>query len=240
MNNQHSRRNFLKSAAALPFAATAAAGLATPLSAAAEQQPIARTGGPQLKVSLNAYSFARLLNDQIKGRGKGVSLFDVLEFCAKNDFDGFDPTGYYFPTYPEVPPDDYVNSLKRRAFELGVGISGTGVRNNFTTSDKTVRAAAVQHIKEWVEVASRLGASVIRVFADTQMRAMTWRDVAKGYTRDQVKARRCRCRRRCEVTIPRGDARVVRIMLPMRPSSPRPATRLSYSLRCTKTACRSR
>lgn len=188
MNNQHSRRNFLKSAAALPFAATAAAGLATPLSAAAEQQPIARTGGPQLKVSLNAYSFARLLNDQIKGRGKGVSLFDVLEFCAKNDFDGFDPTGYYFPTYPEVPPDDYVNSLKRRAFELGVGISGTGVRNNFTTSDKTVRAAAVQHIKEWVEVASRLGASVIRVFADTQMRAMTWHDVAKGYTRDQVKA----------------------------------------------------
>jgi len=187
MKNQHSRRSFLKGAVVLPFAAAATIELERPLPAATEA-PIARVGGSELKVSLNAYSFTKLLNDQIKNRGPGVSLFDVLEFCAKNGFDGFDPTGYFFPTYPEVPPDDYVNTLKRRAFELGVGISGTGVRNNFTTSDKTVRAAAVQHIKEWVEVASRLGAPVIRVFADTQMRAMTWQDVAKGYTRDQVKA----------------------------------------------------
>jgi sugar phosphate isomerase/epimerase len=186
MKNLHSRRNFLKRAAVLPFAAATVAELRNPFSARAEQ-PISRVGGSELKVSLNAYSFTKLLNDQIKQRGPGVSLFDVLEFCAKNNFDGFDPTGYFFPTYPEVPPDDYVNTLKRRAFELGVGISGTGVRNNFTTSDKTVRAAGVQHIKEWVEVASRLGAPVIRVFADTQMRAMTWQDVAKGYDREQVK-----------------------------------------------------
>jgi sugar phosphate isomerase/epimerase len=185
MKNLHSRRTFLKSAAVLPFAAAAVTENPFP---AAAQQPIPRAGGPELKVSLNAYSFTKLLNDQNKHRGPGVSLFDVLEFCAKNNFDGFDPTGYFFPTYPEVPPDDYVNTLKRRAFELGIGISGTGVRNNFTTSDKTVRAAAVQHIKEWVEVASRLGAPVIRVFADTQMRAMTWHDVAKGCTREQVKA----------------------------------------------------
>jgi sugar phosphate isomerase/epimerase len=184
MKNLHSRRTFLKSAAVLPFAAAAVTENPFP---AAAQQPIPRAGGPELKVSLNAYSFTKLLNDQNKHRGPGVSLFDVLEFCAKNNFDGFDPTGYFFPTYPEVPPDDYVNTLKRRAFELGIGISGTGVRNNFTTSDKTVRAAAVQHIKEWVEVASRLGAPVIRVFADTQMRAMTWHDVAKGCTREQVR-----------------------------------------------------
>jgi sugar phosphate isomerase/epimerase len=150
------------------------------------QDPIQRVGGPALKVSLNAYSFSKLLNDQIKKRGPGVSLFDLLDFCAKNNFDAIDPTGYFFPSYPEVPKDDYINNFKRRAFELGLGISGTGVRNNFTTSDKAVRAAAVQHIKEWVEVAARLGAPVIRVFADTQMRAMTWHDVAKDATREQV------------------------------------------------------
>jgi sugar phosphate isomerase/epimerase len=44
----------------------------------------------------------------------------------------------------------------------------------------------VRHIKDWVEVAARLGAPVIRVFADTQMRSQTWETVAKGYTRDQV------------------------------------------------------
>jgi sugar phosphate isomerase/epimerase len=127
-----------------------------------------------------------LLNDQIKKRGPGISLLDLLEFCAKNGFDGLDPTGYFFPTYPEVPSDEYINNFKRRAFELGIGISGTGVRNNFTTSDKLVRTAAITHIKEWVEVAAKLGAPVLRVFADTQMRAMTWKDVAKDCTREQV------------------------------------------------------
>jgi sugar phosphate isomerase/epimerase len=85
-----------------------------------------------------------------------------------------------------VPSDEYINNFKRRAFELGVGISGTGVRNNFTTSDKLVRTAGIQHIKEWVEVAAKLGAPVLRVFCDTQMRAMTWKDVAKDSTREQV------------------------------------------------------
>src|SRR2546429_1525576 len=182
MNQRTNRRDFLKAASAFTLCA---AGVMPPLPAMA-QKPIPRVGGPALKISLNAYSFSKLLNDQIKHRGPGISLFDLLDFCAKNGFDGIDPTGYFFPSYPEVPPDEYVNNLKRRAFELGLGISGTGVRNNFTTSDKTVRAAAVQHIKEWVEVAARLGAPVLRVFADTQMKSMTWQDVAKGSTREQV------------------------------------------------------
>src|SRR5213078_5170152 len=100
--------------------------------------------------------------------------------------DAIDPTGYFFPSYPEVPTAEYINNFKRRAFELGLGISGTGVRNNFTTSDKSVRDEGVKHIKEWVEVAARLGAPVIRVFADTQMRNQTWQTVAKGNTREQV------------------------------------------------------
>src|SRR5437667_2862530 len=184
-HSPRSRRTCLKSASALALGAGWGVGSGA-ASVALAQEPIKRVGGPALKVSLNAYSFSKLLNDQIKKRGPGVSLLDVLDFCAKQNFDGIDPTGYFFPSYPEVPKDEYVNNFKRRAFELGIGISGTGVRNNFTTSDKAVRAAAVQHIKEWVEVAARLGAPVLRVFADTQMRAMTWQDVAKGSTREQV------------------------------------------------------
>src|SRR4051812_17397994 len=185
MITKQSRRDFFKTASALALCATGAIPATFP-SLASAQEPIARVGGPLLKVSLNAYSFSKLLNDFNKHRGPGVSLMALLDFCAKNNFDAIDPTGYFFPSYPEVPKDEYVNNFKRRAFQLGIGISGTGVRNNFTTSDKAVRAAAVQHIKEWVEVAARLGAPVLRVFADTQMRAMTWQDVAKGFTRDQV------------------------------------------------------
>jgi sugar phosphate isomerase/epimerase len=148
--------------------------------------PLSAAQRPALKTALNAYSFNKLLNDSVKGRGPGVTLVQVLEFAAKNKFDGFDPTGYFFPGYPAVPGDSFVDSFKKRAADLGIGISGTGVRNNFTTSDKQVRDAGVRHIKEWLEVAARLGAPVIRVFADTQMRSQTWQTVAKGYTRDQV------------------------------------------------------
>src|SRR3989440_11304111 len=182
MNYSPSRRGFLKTASALAFCAAGAA----PQLPAFAQEPIRRVGSASLKVSLNASSFSKLLNDQIKKRGPGISLMDLLDFCAKNNFDAIDATGYFFPSYPEVPKDEYVNDFKRRAFQLGLDISGTGVRNNFTTADKTVRAAAITHIKEWVEVAARLGAPVLRVFADTQMKAMTWHDVAKDFTREQV------------------------------------------------------
>jgi sugar phosphate isomerase/epimerase len=186
MTNHYSRRNFFRTGPAL--AISAASALADPPAAppTAPHGAIERIGGPALKVSLNAYSFSKLLNDFNKQRGGGISLLELLDFCAKNNFEGIDPTGYFFPGYPEVPADKYVNNLKRRAFELGLGISGTGVRNNFTTSDKAVRDAGVQHIKQWVEVAARLGAPVLRVFADTQRKNMTWHDVAKDCTRDQV------------------------------------------------------
>jgi sugar phosphate isomerase/epimerase len=111
----------------------------------------------------------------------------VLQFAAKCKSDGFDPTGYFFPGYPERPADAYVAELKSRAADLGVGISGTGVRNNFTTEDKAVRAEGINHIKEFVEVAAQLGAPVVRVFADTQMKSKTWRDVAPGAKYEQVR-----------------------------------------------------
>jgi sugar phosphate isomerase/epimerase len=185
MSNSFNRRDFLKAATLVPLATATGLNLGA-VSAFALPQPIKREGGPMLKVSLNAYSFSKLLNDKVKRNKSGVDLFELVDFCAKYNFDGFDATGYFFPGYPNVPSSDYVNDLKRKAFELGVGISGSGVRNNFTVADKARRAADVQHIKQWVEVASQLGAPVLRVFADTQMKNLSWQDVAKGYTWDQV------------------------------------------------------
>ena len=69
MNACLNRRNFLKSASLLPLCTASGLGLAGASAQAAE--PIKRCGGPMLKVSLNAYSFARLLNDHLRGRGKG-------------------------------------------------------------------------------------------------------------------------------------------------------------------------
>ena len=90
MNDRLNRRNFLKSASLLPLCAATGLGAGAAASSAAE--PIKRCGGPMLKISLNAYSFARLLNDNIRGRGKGLTLFELLDFCAKHDFEAIDPT----------------------------------------------------------------------------------------------------------------------------------------------------
>jgi sugar phosphate isomerase/epimerase len=128
-------------------------------------QPIQREGGAYIKTSLNAYSFSKLLNDKIKGRGNGMSLFDLMDFAAENNFDAVDLTGYFFPEYPKVPTDEFINEVKRHAFQLGLDISGTGVRNDFANPDPAKRAADVKHVKEWVDVAVKLGAPVVRIFS---------------------------------------------------------------------------
>jgi sugar phosphate isomerase/epimerase len=176
------RRSFLTKSALLPLAA-----VGFPLSSAsAAFEPIKRSGGSHLKTSLNVYSFLELLNANIKDKSKGVDLFGVCDFCAKCGFDAVDVTGYFFPGYPGVPEDQYIIALKRHAFNLGLGISGTGVRNDFTTADKAVRGEGVQRIKNWIEVAAKLGAPTVRAFADSQPPFKNWQQASGNATREQV------------------------------------------------------
>ena len=83
-----------------------------------------------------------------------------------------DPTAYFFPTYPEVPSDEYLKKFKDRAAELGIVISGTGIRNNFASPDPKVRAEGVQLAKDWIVAASKMGAPIVRVFSG---------EIPKGY-----------------------------------------------------------
>ncbi|MEB2786292.1 sugar phosphate isomerase/epimerase family protein [Algoriphagus persicinus] len=115
----------------------------------------------KLKTSLNAYSFNGPL---MKGE---MNLDDLLEYCAVNQFDAVDITAYYFPGYPEVPSDEYLYHIKQKAFLLGLEISGTGVRNDFSDPDPAVRQASVELVKNWILAAEKLGVPVIRVFSGT-------------------------------------------------------------------------
>src|SRR5436853_2719138 len=116
MERQITRRTLLATASLLPSLAMAK-----------------KRSAEALKISLNAYSFNKLLNDNIRGRGEGVTLMQLVDFCAKYKFDAIDPTGYFFPGYPAAPTDSVIDGLKKKCADLGVAISGTGVRNNFTT-----------------------------------------------------------------------------------------------------------
>lgn len=166
------RRQFLKQIAAVP--ALAAMGLIPDGIGLMAQAKPARTGGSKLKVGLNAYSFNEPL---LKG---GMKLDELLEFCAAQNLDAVDLTGYYFAGYPEPPSDETIFAVKRRAFLLGIDISGTGVRNDFTYTDPKKRNSDVSMVKKWIEVAGKLGAPVIRIFAGRQS--------TEGYSWDQVAA----------------------------------------------------
>jgi sugar phosphate isomerase/epimerase len=163
------RSGFLKSLAALPaLALTGTPGF--PALPAKANPPAA----PGLKISLNAYSF----NDPL---AKGdMSLDGLLEFCSTHGFDAVDLTGYYFPGYPTVPSDEYIYHVKRMAFRLGLDISGTGVRNDFTEPDPSKRKLQVALVKNWIDVAAKLGAPVIRIFSGVQN--------PKGFSRAEVEA----------------------------------------------------
>ena len=154
------RRRFLNSGTIL------AASSAAPSLAAAG--PIRRNPGTKIKLALNSYSFNRPLRD---GR---MTLFDLIDFCAEHGFSGLDATGYYFPGYPKPPADDYIYKLKRKAFVNGITICGTGVRNEFAVPDSSARAADVALVKQWIEVAQKLGATEMRVFSG--------REIPAGYT----------------------------------------------------------
>lgn len=172
MKKEGSRRNFIKSMLSIPLAASVpfvASGVSPVIS---KSETESKKHGHKFKISLNVYSFNALLRE-----GK-IDLFDVLDFCAEYNFDAIDPTGYYFPVYPDVPTDEYINAFKRKAFLLGLDISGTGVRNEFATPDESKRAADIEMIKKWIVAAAKLGIPNIRVFAGT--------DKHKGFSRDQV------------------------------------------------------
>lgn len=109
-----------------------------------------------------------------------MTLEEVIKYCSDIGFDAVDPTGYYFPSYPAIPDDSFVYQIKRKAFRLGLDISGTGVRNDFTLPDPSRRKAEVELVQKWTDLAARLGAPVIRVFAGTG------KELPVGYNREEV------------------------------------------------------
>src|SRR5580698_2273595 len=154
------RRKFLTRSALL-----ATAGLA-------QGAGVPRDPGVKLKLALNAYSFDKPL------MAHTMTLDDVIHFCAQHRVDALDATGYYFPGYPAAPSDEYIYNLKKTAFLNGVQLSGTGVRNDFAVADAAARKRDVQMVKDWIEVASKLGATVLRVFSG--------RARPEGYTFEQA------------------------------------------------------
>lgn len=122
----------------------------------------------RLKSSLNAYSFNEPLSNS------SIDIFDVMQYCAEIGFDAVDITAYYFDGYPNVPSDEYLYKVKQQAFLLGLDISGTGIRTNFTSPNEAIRKQSIQLVKAWVDASEKMGIPIIRIFAGEAL--------PKGYT----------------------------------------------------------
>ena len=168
-----SRRTFLK---ALGTAAAAAAAAPGP---AAAHEPIVRRFGPQMKLSLAAYSFRQYLTDY-RRHGAGapagaMALEDFVDLCAEYGLPGTEITSYYVP---EPLPDLYLQRLRRRALLAGLTVSGTAIGNTFTHPPGPARDREIAYTKLWIDRAADMGAPTIRIFAG---------DVQKGTTEAQAR-----------------------------------------------------
>jgi sugar phosphate isomerase/epimerase len=139
-----------------------------------EKPGLGNDGQIRPAISLNAYSFTRML------LANEMSLKELFLFAAETGFMGVDLTAYYIPGYPEVPEDNILFDIKRMAFLQGLAITGTGVRNDFTLADPELRAKEIDLVKNWILAAIKLGAPYVRVFAG--------KESPEGHTRDEIKS----------------------------------------------------
>src|SRR5258708_2394766 len=98
------RRDFLR--------AVLAAGAALPSLHAIE--PIARTGKPNLKLSLAAYSYNRHLN--LRQKKPTMTLEEFIDVGGKLELPAVELTAYYFPKTSK----EYLAAVKERCTRLGL------------------------------------------------------------------------------------------------------------------------
>jgi len=171
MSSELSRREFSKAVAT-------AAGLSVVPARVLGVDPVTRIGASRMKLSLAAYSFRSYLTDFRRGdspKPGAMTLESFIDLCAQYPLDGVELTSYYVP---EPLPDAYLRHLRRRAFLLGLTVSGTAIGNTFTHPPGAKRDEQMAYTKRWIDRAAELGAPTIRIFAG---------DVQKGTTEAQAR-----------------------------------------------------
>jgi sugar phosphate isomerase/epimerase len=94
---------------------------------------------------------------------------DIVRMASELGAEGVNLTTYWLPNYPD-PPADYLLSLRRLAYRSAVDIYSIGIRTNLCRSAPEEQDAEVDRLKPWLDVAQRVGARHIRVFAGSPPR----------------------------------------------------------------------
>jgi sugar phosphate isomerase/epimerase len=108
----------------------------------------------RFRTGLVAYSYREAL------QAKTMTYEDLIRVAMNTGIDGLDMTVYWLPS----TSDDYLLSLRRLAYRSRVEIYSIGTRVQLANPAGPLRDKQFAELRQWVDVASKLGASHIRVF----------------------------------------------------------------------------
>jgi L-ribulose-5-phosphate 3-epimerase len=123
----------------------------------------------RLRSAICAYSYRNELGK------KTMTYEDLVRVAVDHNIDGLDLTVYWLDT-----SDQYLLKLKRLAYMNSVDLYSISVRSEMTQSTAEGQAKEVANVKQWVDVADKLGAGHIRVFGGrvpqgaTEQQAAGW------------------------------------------------------------------
>ncbi|MFF4146806.1 sugar phosphate isomerase/epimerase family protein [Streptomyces sp. NPDC001698] len=199
------RRQALKAAMGAALAAPIALNSLDQAYAAAPAAPAAqpsrtsrRYNASAYPVSMSLYCFNQNINSWIKGRsGKSappITTADAITWAKNLGCDQVDITAYFIPGYdthtmPTRPTSEIVSfaaGLRDHCDNLGIGVSGTGVFNDFADPDASRRELDVQRTKFWTDIAAVLGAPGIRVFSGVVPEDIGTAGGWEGVTRSRI------------------------------------------------------
>ncbi|MCS6866879.1 MAG: sugar phosphate isomerase/epimerase family protein [Gemmataceae bacterium] len=126
---------------------------------------------PNLKLALAAYSFRQYLDL----KKPTMTLFDFIDLAAELPLDAVELTSYYWAE----TTDAYADKLQAYAAKKKLAISGVPVRSDFCVKDEAKRRADIAHVKRWLALAARVGATTVRIFAGTLPQGDTLEEAQK-------------------------------------------------------------
>lgn len=136
-----------------------------------------RPAGSCLRVGCCAYTY----RDYLTGtRTPRMTLDDFLDRAAEIGIHGVELTSYYFPE-PITPAE--LHRLARRAWTLGLDITGGAVGNTFTLPPGPDRDRQMDLVRRWIDLTPEMGGRYIRVFAGAAPAGVP-DDVARGWVVD--------------------------------------------------------
>src|SRR5688572_18442839 len=135
-----------------------------------------RAAKSRLRTAICAYSFRKELES------KAMTYDDLVKLAVDLDVDGLDLTVYWFPS----TNDSFLLPLKRLAYKNGVEIYSISVRTDLCKPPGEARDKQAAELRNWVDVAAKLGAGHIRVFGGTVPKGST-PEQAAGWVAEMLK-----------------------------------------------------